>query len=366
MVKTLYILLILSLILSCTEDDNAQGNSPQLQEDYYPPSDPAEWKTVSLSELDWNEDNLFELYDFLEQNNTRAFIVLKDGKIAVENYWGNTITNSSAFDENSIWYWASAGKTLTATLAGIAQEEGHLTVNDKTSDYLGTGWTSLDQDKEDLITIHHQLTMTTGLDYSINDLNCTMPSCLSYKEDAGNQWFYHNAPYTLIQDVISNASNQDYNEFTNQNLELKIGMNGEWISNGFNSTYWSTARDMARFGLLISRDGIWEDTQVINDQNYLQGMISSSQNLNPSYGYLWWLNGKNSIIFPGLSNSFEIPLASNAPEDLVAGMGKNGQFVEVIPSLGLVVIRMGEAPDESLVPIQFHNQMWAKIIALVN
>ena len=86
-------------------------------------------------------------------------------------------------------------------------------------------------------------------------------------------------------------------------------------------------------------------------------MINTSQSLNPSYGYLWWLNGKESIIFPILSNSFNISMSDNAPTDLFAAMGKNGQFVEVIPSKNIVVIRMLIVP---LVPFTFHNEMWAQ------
>ena len=61
------------------------------------------------------------------------------------------------------------------------------------------------------------------------------------------------------------------------------------------------------------------------------------------------------ITFP-----IQTSLASNAPEDLIAGMGKNGQYFDVIPSQNLVIIRMGEAPDsDDLVPINFHNEMWS-------
>ena len=55
-----------------------------------------------------------------------------------------------------------------------------------------------------------------------------------------------------------------------------------------------------------------------------------------------------------------------AMKDLFAGMGKNGQFLDIIPSKNLVVVRMGEAPDGSLVPITFHNEMWEKINLVIN
>ena len=62
----------------------------------------------------------------------------------------------------SLWYWASAGKTLTSTVSGIAQEEGLININNKVSDYLGTGWTSESLDKENLITCKNLLSMNSG------------------------------------------------------------------------------------------------------------------------------------------------------------------------------------------------------------
>lgn len=361
----LYLFLIITLNSSCNNDDSQIENTPQ-QDVYFPPVNGNPWETTSVETLNWNTDKLSDLLNYLESNNTRAFIILKDGKIVVEEYWGQNILGTANFDQTTNWYWASAGKTITATLAGIAQEEGHLDINHKTSDYLGQGWTSLSSEKENLITVKNQLTMTTGLDYEVSNLNCTTPDCLLYKADAGTQWFYHNAPYTLLRDVIEAATQTDYNQYTDEKLENKIGMNGEWLPNNqYNNVYWSNARDMARFGLLMLNKGIWDGTPVLSDTNYYNDMVNTSQNLNPSYGYLWWLNGKGSVILPSLDFAINIPLADNAPDDLVAGMGKNGQFVEFVPSQNIVVIRMGEAPDNSLVPIEFHNEMWAKISDLI-
>ena len=103
------------------------------------------------------------------------------------------------------------------------------------------------------------------------------------------------------------------------------------------------------------------DEQVIlNDANYFSNMINTSQQINESCGYLWWLNGKDSLIPPGITIPIQTSLASNAPDDLIAGMGKNGQYLDVIPSQNLVIIRMGEAPNaDNLVPINFHNEMWS-------
>jgi len=356
------ILIVLILfVLGCNKDDDNIINPPVESTLYFPPLNSDEWESKSPSELGWNISDLDGLLTYLEDNNTRAFIVLKDGKIVIEEYFGNNILGTAPFDRNTQWYWASAGKTLTATLVGIAQQEGLLNINNTTSTYLGNGWTNLTSDKEDMITVKNQLTMTTGLEYNVSDLDCTLPSCLTYRTDAGQQWFYHNAPYTLLEKVVENASGIDFNDYTNQKVESVIGMNGQWISQAYNNVYWSTARDMARFGLFILNKGKWSNTDVLSDAEYYEQMLNTTQSLNLSYGYLWWLNGKESIIFPGLPNSFDVPLSDNAPIDLFAGMGLNGQFVEVIPSKNLVVIRMGEVPNGSLVPITFHNEMWEKI-----
>lgn len=356
-------------IITCFSCDNTDmiSDDKEPEDDlYFPPNSGNEWETIDFNALDWNENALDDLYTYLESNDTRAFIVLKDGKIAIEKYWGNNILNTGAFEANSLWYWASAGKTLTASLVGIAEQEGDLVIEDKSSDYLGTGWTSLSLEKENLITIKHQLTMTTGLAYQVSDLDCTEPSCLGYGTDAGMQWYYHNAAYTILDEVISNATGIDYNSYTDQKIDAITGMNGRWIPLGYNNVYWSTARDMARFGLLTLNKGVWKDNQAIYTENYYRQMVNSSQDLNPSYGYLWWLNGENKIQFPGTASTLNIDLSSHAPEDLFAGMGKNGQFVEIVPNQNLVVIRMGEAPNDALVPIVFHDEMWEKLSTVIS
>jgi len=341
-------------------------NPPEDSTMYFPPINSNEWETTSLSELGWNASELDGLLTYLDTNDSRAFIILKDGKVVVEEYFGNNLLNTAPFTQNNRWYWASAGKTLTATLVGIAQQEGLLNIENSTSDYLGVGWTSLTPEQEHEITVRNQLTMTTGLEYNVPDPFCTLPECLTYRANAGEQWFYHNAPYTLLDQVVESATGIDYNQYSNQKIESVIGMNGQWISVDYNNIYWSTARDMARFGLLMLNEGKWDQTTVLADENYYRQMVTTSQNLNLSYGYLWWLNGKNSIIFPTADEPLNIPLSDNAPEDLFTGVGKNGQFVEVVPSENLVVIRMGEAPDGSLLPITFHDGMWEKINLLMN
>lgn len=326
---------------------------------YFPPiSSTATWETTDPASLNWCPDRINNLYSFLEQENTKGFIVLKDGKIVLERYFG-TFTNQS------LWYWASAGKTLTAFLVGKAQEEGFLSINDRTSLYLGAGWTSCTPEQENNITIRNQLTMTSGLDDGVADSHCTLSSCLNYLAAPGTRWAYHNAPYTLLESVLENATGQSVNNYTQQKLKNLTGMNGLWAMSDFDNVYYSNARSMARFGLLIQGNGAWNGSQLINS-SYFNQMISTSQDLNKSYGYLWWLNGKPSFMVPTSQLVFPGSYAPDAPADMIAGIGKNSQFVCISPSRGLVVIRMGDVPSssDSEVPFVFLNQIWEKINTL--
>ena len=352
-------ILIIALCCACSSEELAPKVSDN--ETYFPPTATSDWETQSAHQLGWDLSNIEGLYTYLEDNNSRAFIVLKDGKIVIEKYWGRNINNQSNFDSNSQWYWASAGKAITAMLVGIAQQEGKLNIDDMTSQYLGKQWTSMPEEKEKLITIRHQLSMTTGLTYQDIDLDCTAPACLSYETDAGDQWYYHNAPYTLLSAVVENATGMGFSFYTKEKLSSLIGMKGQWLSIGSNQVYWSTARDMARFGLLVLNKGIWNTKTILNDTNYYNQMLSSSQSMNPSYGFLWWLNGKAALMAPGLSSTFSVQLSEAAPSDLVAAMGKDGQFIDIVPSQNLVVIRMGDLPEGGLVPLTFHDEMWKRI-----
>lgn len=363
--KQILILLLILGSVSCKKDPEPQPDPapspvvPTIPAMYYPPVGGTTWETTDPASLQWNTTELTSLYTYLQSKNTKAFIILKDGKIVAERYFGT-------FTPDSVWYWASAGKTMTGMLVGIAQQEGLLNINTRTSQYLGAGWTSMPRAKEDLITVRHQLTMTTGMENNVPDDDCTLPSCLQYRADAGTRWFYHNAPYTLLDKVVEAASGLSYNSYFQSKIRNRIGMNGLWIKNGYNNIYYSNARSMARFGLLLLNKGRWDGTSILADTNYFNAQVNTSQNLNLSYGYLTWLNGKSSHMLPATSLVFNGGIAPNAPSDMYAALGKNDQKIYVVPSQRLVVIRMGEsAGNVQLAVSSFDNELWGRLKTVI-
>lgn len=354
--KKILSLFVLSTLFSCGSDDSATPSTPEEQM-YFPPIGSTVWETKSIASLGWNQSQVQPLLDYLESKNTKSFIILQNGKIVMENYFnGHTSTDT--------WQWNSAGKTLTATVTGIAQQEGLLNINNKVSDYLGTGWTSESIDKENLITSRHLLTMTSG----INDENDLVTiTNMTYLADAGSRWSYHNV-FQKLMDVVAASSGQTYENYFNSKLKNKIGMDGFWNNGIIYKIYHSNTRSMARFGLLALNKGKWNNEQIINE-TYFNESISTSQNINPSYGYLWWLNGKSSYMIPGSQTQYNGFLVPNAPAEMYAAMGASDQRIYIIPSKKIVIIRMGEASDPtnpSFAVSGFDNALWEKINAVIN
>jgi len=326
------------------------------QSTYFPPTTGNNWETTDPASLGWCTDQIPNLYNYLESSNSKGFMVLKDGKIVLEKYFGN-------FTQDSSWYWASAGKSLTAFLIGQAQQQGLLNIEDRASKYLGEGWTSCTPEQEEKILIRHMLTMTTGIDDDVPDQFCDEPQCLKYKAEPGTRWAYHTGVYGLLVDVIEAVTGKNINQFINQFTANPIGMKGIWASTGSGELYFTNARSMARFGLLTLNYGVWDGNDLLNDPNYFYQMISTSQELNKSYGYLWWLNGKSSFKLPGFQIDFPGSIIPNAPDDMQMALGKNGQIICVIPSQNIVIIRMGLPPDGSgaLVTPAYLREIWTEL-----
>lgn len=356
--KTSIYFFTIVFLFSCSSNngDISTNFPPDDSQIYFPPNGSEIWETKAASDLGWNEDKIEPLINFLDEKNTKSFIILYNGKIVVERYLNEHSASAS-------WYWASAGKTLTSTVSGIAQDEGILNINNKVSDYLGSAWTSALIEKENLITCKNLLSMNSGLDDSLGDN--VSPENLQYVADAGYRWAYHNV-YVKMQDVVSEASNTTWTSYFNSKLRDQIGMSGTWIPLGDLSVYWSNTRSMARFGLMVYSKGKWNN-EIIVSESFLNEATNTSQNINKAYGYLWWLNGKASFHLPQSQLEFSGKLVPNAPDDMYAALGKNDQKIYIVPSKKLVIIRMGNAADdENFALSTFDNDLWEKIDAVIN
>jgi len=351
--KSLLLLFTIILFISCQKEGGSSTPDPlPASEYYYPPLTGDTWESKTAASVSWDEPLLQSAFDFAGTKKTYGMIVLHQGKIVKEQYW-------NGWTKDTKYYIASAGKSVVAFLTGIAQQDGLLNISHKTSQYLGAGWTSLPPVKENLITIRHQLSMSTGLDDGVADADCSTPSCLVFKADAGTRWAYHNAPYHLLQTVIGVASGKTFNQYSKEKLFNKIGMpNALW----FNHIMYCTTREAARFGSLVLSKGKWNGSALLNDESYFTAMTNTSQNHNLSYGYLWWLNGKSSAMVPGSQIAFPTSLAPNAPADMYMALGKDDKKIYIVPGMDVVVVRLGDdAGGSAAGPSSFDNELWGKL-----
>lgn len=344
---------ILLLVQASCNPTEEPGNSTD-QAMYFPPLAGNDWAKISPRELNWDESQIPALVDFLRSKNSKSFLILVNGRIVLEKYFdGHKATDT--------WQWNSAGKTLTTATVGIAQQENLLDINTRVSQYLGPGWTSMPLAKEALITSKHLLSMSSG----INDENqLVIRPNLTYLADAGTRWSYHNV-FQRLMNVVGEASGQSFETYFMTKLKNKIGMDGFWNEGLIFTVYHSNSRSMARFGLLALNQGKWGDEQIVNEA-FFKESTSTSQNINPSYGYLWWLNGKSQFMLPNSQTVFPGMLIPNAPADMYAAMGAEDQRIYVIPSKKMVIIRMGRAsdPDNPNFALSgFDQLLWEKINA---
>lgn len=356
--KNLKLLLLLLIpIIACKKVSKDVPQPKPVESMYFPSNTDDTWETKTISSLGWNAGAVQALKDYLIQKNSKSFMILVNGRIVMEEYFNGHSSTAS-------WQWNSAGKTLVSSTTGIAQQEGLLNINSKVSQYLGEAWTSEAIEKENLITSRHLLTMTSG----INDENeFIIKSNLTYLADAGTRWSYHNV-FQKLMDVVAKSGNQSFETYFNTKLKNKIGMDGFWNNGLIFKIYHSNTRSMARFGLLALNKGKWKNETIINEAFFLES-INTSQSINPSYGYLWWLNGKSNYMVPGGQKIYTGNLVPNAPADMYAAMGAEDQRIYVIPSKNMVVIRMGDASDPgnpSFALSGFDNELWQKINAVIN
>ncbi|MEM9143894.1 MAG: serine hydrolase [Bacteroidota bacterium] len=355
--KNSFVALVVLFMLNCTSDDSPVESETPDAANYFPPLDSEEWATVSPASVNWDIDKLQVLEDFLIEENTKSFMVLVQGRIVVERYFnGHNATET--------WPWNSAGKTLVTAITGIAQQKGMLDIDQRASDYLGTQWTSMPLEKEDGITPYHLLTMTSGIN---DESNWVTKANLTYLADAGDRWSYHNVFQKLI-DVVQASSREDFRSYFRQQLEDTMGMDGFWNFGPIFTIYHSDTRSMARFGLLALHMGKWGEEQVV-DTSFFNESVTASQDLNASYGYMWWLNGKSSYRVPGSQNVFQGPLVPNAPDDMYAAMGFNEQRIYVIPSRDMVIVRMGEGSNlgnSNFAVSGFDNAFWERMAAVMD
>lgn len=311
----------------------------------------------------WNSSALQSALDYAQAQRTSAVVILHRGQIIAERYWPVVERAESQYPlflggqsaaGGPIEDVASLQKSVVSLLTGIALDKGLLELDRQVSAYLGVGWSRAGQ-HESAITVRHLLSMTSGL----------TPS-LEYEAPAGTLWRYNTRAYSRLPSVLEAVAGKDIGTLMESWLTEPLGLKGTawrerpWVTASVDANplgLYTSARDLARIGELILTRGAWEGRSLVSE-DYLEAATSPSQSLNPAYGLLWWLNGH--ALQPQPDEPGREVLAPAAPGDLVAAQGALGRKLYVVPSLELVVVRLGDATTDD-----FNEHFWSLLMAAI-
>ncbi len=276
-----------------------------------------------------------------EVQKTRTVLVAYKNHIIGEKY----VDGFSA--ETPILGW-SMTKSVLATLFGILEHEGKIDLNDPAPI---KPWQN---DERKNITLNHLLRMQSGLaweeDYGKisdvtrmlfleEDMTLTQATKKTIAEPT-EVWNYSSGTTNLLSGILRDRfkTHQEYLDFPYKALIDRIGMHSMLIETDMKGNYvgssygWATTRDWAKFGLLYLNKGHWNGEQLF-DASWVDYITTPTKLSDGTYGPHFWLNAEGN--YP------------DVPKDLYSANGYQGQYVFVIPSKDLVVVRTGlaESPE---------------------
>ncbi|UQD55513.1 serine hydrolase [Flavobacterium sp. K5-23] len=296
------------------------------------------FKTIDYTKLNAAVANAFDVSE-KKDKRTRAVVVLYKDKLIAEKY-------ATGFNKNSKILGWSMTKSITGALFGVLQKQGKFNI------YTPAPIPSWQKDTRKIITTNDLLHMNSGLEWEENyNTICDATQMLFLAEDMGkiqmekpavfmpdSHWNYSSGTTNLLSKIIRSQfkTHQEYLDFWYSSLIDKIGMNSmvietDMIGNYVGSSYgWATPRDWAKFGLLYLRNGNWKGEQIL-DPSWVHYSATPTNTSDGAYGAQFWLNAGGR--FP------------DVPRDMYYCSGYQGQMVAIIPSLDLVIVRMGLKED---------------------
>jgi CubicO group peptidase (beta-lactamase class C family) len=356
--------LAIGLVGACSADGDDGATEPATSSEETRAAEPAaepsypgdEWPTVEPAAAGFDPAALDRLHQSADAAGSSCVVVTRDGAVVDEQYWDGATadTTRQAF---------SVTKSVTSTIVGIAQDEGLLALDDPAADHIPE-WRDTDSAS---VTVENLLSGDSGRQWNFatdyREMAIGAPDKTAFAvglgQDAppGEVWAYNNSAVQTLSAVLEAATGQDPADYARSRLFEPIGMASSSMttdSAGNVLTFMglqTTCLDLARFGYLMLNHGAWEGEQVVSADYVEQATGRSSSDLNAAYGLLWWLNHEGPIAGPRLATTgvadggvTQGRMAPGAPDDVFWALGFRNQVVAVIPSEGVVAVRMGAAP----------------------
>ena len=280
----------------------------------------------------------FDRATYGEGTETTAVLVVKDGAIIAETY-------RDGFDATTPQRTWSVAKSIAGTVIGAAVEDGILKVEEPA----GLAAWSSPADPRGKITLQNLLHMSSGLTSSAagnrtDDVYFGGGRVIDHAvtnrlvAEPGTHWRYANNDTMLAMRVLHERMKSDrkYLEYPFEKVLRPLGMDHTFLETDWNGDFimssqvWTTARDLARLGLLYLNDGVWNGKRILPEgwAEYVATPAPAQPQRGedaPGYGAQFWLFGERQ----GL------------PEGSYAAQGNRGQYLMIIPSEDVLIVRRG-------------------------
>ncbi|MBZ5856505.1 serine hydrolase domain-containing protein [Flavihumibacter profundi] len=334
------------LIKLATHPDINQDTIPWPQGDLLPDSFPP---GVQREKLEKAVQYAFTEKDPGKLWRTRGVIVLYDGKLVAEHY-------APGFDRHTPMLSWSMAKSITGTLIGILVGQGKLNVHQPAP---VQEWRSVKDGREN-ISLENLLQQTSGLDFEENysksssatnmlfrraDMGAFTAS-IPYRDRPGTKFYYTSGNTNVLSRIIrQTVGEQEYHAFPAKVLFHKLGMFSAVMEPDASGTFvgssyvFANARDWARFGLFYANNGIWGTERILPENWVKEATTPCPVAPQGEYGYQFWLNAGQA----GNAVNRKFP---DLPSDMYYADGYEGQFVFIIPSKKLVVVRLGQTAGD--------------------
>ncbi|QRX64438.1 serine hydrolase [Dysgonomonadaceae bacterium zrk40] len=289
---------------------------------------------IDLQQLNKALDQAFD--DTIPYKGTFAVMVTYKGQPVAERY-------AEGFGpENRFLSWSMA-KSFTNTLTGILVQEGRLDL-DAPADI--EEW---QQDERRQITLRHLMQMNSGLEWNEDYGNSSDVNNMLHKEGdmakfaiskqleytPGSVFEYASGSTNIVSYLMRKAigNDADYLAFPREKLFNRIGMRSAIFEVDASGTFvgssylYATLRDYTRFGLLYLNNGNWLGEQILPEK-WVEYSTTEANGSDGTYGAFFWLN-KSGSDYP------------DVPRDMFCCRGHDGQYIYIIPSKELVIVRTG-------------------------
>ena len=342
---------------------------------YYPPPESnGGWRALlspqevrDVAGMDSRQLQLAAEFNALQSSTTSSLVVIRRGWLAAEYHEVSALA-TTRFD---IW---SCTKSFTGTAYGLLLEDSRqgrlpnglqVDLDTPAYDHIPEGHPLTDPRKA-RITFRHLLTMTSGIPGESTGIGAVptetgvgpFEAALGFAPtkarrwpaprqtgtltaEPGTRWDYSDPAMAHLGIAFPHLAGREMADYLQERVFEPIGIQDlVWDRQGVGTRFGPhtnahtgihvSAREMARFGYLMLRRGRWAGQQIVPEW-WLDLATRTSQDHNPKYGFTWWVNTSGTQ-WPAL------------PRDAFAAQGLHCNLCYVVPSLDLVVVRLGSGP----------------------